>query len=270
MFFTKPRRRVLFIAVLAVGLFSLLRLPIALGSRLDSALGAPLSIVLRLPSLAAGKLRQEWSTLINWFGLGEENRRLSHDLAQLRLEHQQLLESYQALARRQDAPRFEGRPLAGLIPAGLLARDPSTWFNYITLDKGTRDNVPTGAGVIGDQGVVGKVAAAGPLSSRVVFLIDPSCRISVRDARSKVAATLVGSGRNTCTLLYLSGQDDVRPGDLMVTAREGTLFPPGIPVGEVMRVEKKDNGLNLDAEVRPSVKLSLVEDFYVIGKAENP
>lgn len=264
----KPRRRALFLAALGLGVSGLLFLPAAFGERAQSAFGAPLAVMLKVPSLTAGKVRREWATLVGWFGLGDENRRLKNELTLLKLDHQQLQERVALLQRGKPELRFGGRNLRQLIPASLLGRDPSTWFNYVTLDRGSADSVPNGAGVIGAEGVVGKVAAVGPLSCKVVFLIDPSCRIAVRDTRSRIAATLVGSGRNSCHLLYLSGQDDIRPGDLVETAAEGTIFAPGIPVGEVVRVEKRDNGLNLFAEVKPSVKLSLLEDFYILGSRE--
>jgi rod shape-determining protein MreC len=260
----KPRGRMLVLAAIGLTASLLLLLPERLSNKAQSAFGAPLAMALKAPATVSGQLRRSWSTLLDWFRLGEENRSLKEELVRLRVEEQQLRQSNASLGRNGRELHINRRYLFHLVPAGLLGRDPSTWFNYVTLDRGASDGVPEGAGVVAYEGVVGKVAAVGPLSCKVVFLVDPSCRISVRDARNHVAATLAGAGRDACRLLYLSGQDDVRPGDPIETAGEGSIFSSGIPVGVVTRVEKRDNGLNLFAEVRPAVRLSLLEDFFIL------
>src|SRR6266436_2254425 len=95
----KPRRRAIFLALLGLGVSGLLFLPTAFGDRAQSAFGAPLAVLLKVPSLTAGKIRREWATLVGWFGLGDENRRLKSELTLLKLEHQQLQERVAVLQR---------------------------------------------------------------------------------------------------------------------------------------------------------------------------
>jgi rod shape-determining protein MreC len=224
-----------------------------------------LATALALPARAAGVLRESWNSLGRLRTADQENQRLKKELALAVLERGQLEERL----RRQAASRGEawvaGRLYRPVVEAHLLARDPSTWFNSITLDKGSADGVRVGAGVITPEGVAGKVVSVTGSTSKMVFVLDPSCRLAVRVARSKVAATLAGSGRRSCVLQYLSGQDDVVLGDLIETASEGSIFPAGVPVGQVVRVEKRDAGLNLFAEVKPLLKPSQVQTLFVVG-----
>src|SRR3954467_2317931 len=103
---SKPRRRALFLAVVGLGVSILLFLPSAFGDRAQAAFGAPLAVLLKVPSLTAGKVRREWATLVGWWALGDENRRLKAELTLLKLEHQQLQEHVAVLQRGRPDLRF--------------------------------------------------------------------------------------------------------------------------------------------------------------------
>jgi rod shape-determining protein MreC len=256
-------RRWLILAGLLALLLGLLRLGAERKAAVESAAAPTLSAALAWPSKAAAALRESWQGLGRLRDADKEAQRLKAENTLLKLQLAEARERLGRLAPRQ-AGSFEWSPRPA-IPALILARDPSTWFNYITLDKGEDDGVRAGMGVVAPDGVVGKVVAATGTTSKMVFLMDPSCRIAVRAVRSRVGATLVGSGRRGCVLQYLAGGDDVKVGDLVETASEGSIFPPGVPVGQVSRVEKREAGLNLFAEVRPYVRPSMVQEVYVLG-----
>jgi rod shape-determining protein MreC len=262
----KRWRRWILLAVVCALAYLLLRLPERVRRSLENNLTPPLATALIAPSRSANFAREAILDVARGYWAEEENRKLRGQMVLLKLELAQAQEKLKAMEEK--APRLSASlgPLTRLvIPASLLARDPSAWFNYVTLDKGRNQGVAQEAGVISEAGVVGKVASVTATTCKVVFLIDPSCRIAVRDARSKVAATLTGSGRRSCQLLYLSGQDDIKVGDLIETGAEGVIFPKGVPAGEVVKVEKRDNGLTLYAEVKPFVRLALLESFYIMG-----
>jgi rod shape-determining protein MreC len=217
------------------------------------------------PATLTRGLRDSSSRLKSLWDAETRARQLEEELALLRLEYRQLEESYQRSLSRSHSLQIKSRYLTHLIPAMLLARDPGTWFQVILLDKGKDDGVAAGAGVMSPQGVVGKVVGAQATACKAVFLTDPSCRLSVRDARSRVLAILSGDGRKACRLEYVSGQDDVKVGDLIETAPGSLSFPSGIPAGTVTRVLKVDNGLKLAVEVQPSAELNRLDGLFIAG-----
>jgi rod shape-determining protein MreC len=221
-----------------------------------------------LPSFLTRSLREGASRFTRMWDAESRARHLEEELALLRLEYRQLEESYERALKRGHILEIHGRYLNKLIPASLLARDPSTWFHVIMLDKGSDDGVAIGAGVMNPQGVLGRVLSVQASTCKVLFLTDPSCRLSVRDARSRVLAVLTGDGRKACRLDYVGGQDDVRVGDLIETAPGGLSFPSGIPAGTVTRLQKIDNGLKLMVEVAPAAETSLLEGLFISGARE--
>jgi rod shape-determining protein MreC len=226
------------------------------------------SVLLEAPARFTRFLRESQQRLRGMMDAQERAEKLEEELALLRLEYRQLEESYERSLKRGNALDFGKRYVNNLIPANLLARDPGTWFKVILLDRGSSDGVKPGAGVVSPQGVVGRVLSAEASSSKVVFLTDSSCRLSVRLARSRVLAILAGDGRNACHLEYLSGQDDVKVDDQVETAPGSLGFPSGIPAGRVTRVEKVDNGLKLDVDVEPAADLNRLESLYVAGSRQ--
>ncbi len=267
--FLKRWRRWLGLALSGAVLLVLLKLPPGLRRGLADSLTPPLAMVLRAPARVASAGRSAWFRLLQLGRTEEENQQLRRQVMLLRLENGRLQESLRASGLK-DKAGMDGLSASDLIPARILARDPSSWFDYVTLNKGRDEGVRWGTGVLSEDGVVGKVASVTPVTCKVVLLVDPACRLAVRDQRSQVSSTLAGDGRRACQLLYLSGSDDVRPGDLIETAEEGTIFPQGVPVGRVARVEKKENGLVLAAEVKPFARLTQLESLYLIGRPPAP
>ncbi len=211
-------------------------------------------------------LRESASRMRGMADAEERARKLEEELGLLRLEYRQLEEQVERGRKRSHvSDSVGGRSLARLVPVSLLARDPSGWFKVILVDKGREDGVNAGAGVVSPQGVIGKVLSSQSRSSKVLFLTDNSCRISVRLARSRILAILAGDGGKGCRLEYLSGQDDVKVGDLAETAPGALGFPSGIAAVIVTRVQKVDNGLRLAVDAEPVADLNRLDSLYVAG-----
>ena len=67
-------------------------------------------------------------------------------------------------------------------------------------------------------------------------------------------------------LQYIDLQMDVEEGERVVTSGMGGVFPKGILVGTIFKVEKKNYGLFHDLYVEPAVNFSTLENVYVIKK----
>ena len=96
--------------------------------------------------------------------------------------------------------------------------------------------------------LVGKVQSVGETRSQVLLLGDPGLRVSVlagTNNESGVVISISTSPRenNMMDLEYLSAASRIHPGDKAMTSGVGGVFPGGIPVGQVVDVQPKDNGL---------------------------
>ena len=115
---------------------------------------------------------------------------------------------------------------------------------------------------------MGKVVEVRRYNSRILSLVDQRSQISVMLESSRTTGIMVGqSPKSTQThLQYIDLQMDVEEGERVVTSGMGGVFPKGILVGTIFKVEKKNYGLFHDLYVEPTVNFSTLENVYVIKK----
>lgn len=106
--------------------------------------------------------------------------------------------------------------------------------NLIVVNKGSRYGIRVGQAVVDGNGVVGQVLRVSANHADVVMITDPSHAIPVQVNRNGLRTIALGTGRaDRLELPYLSGNADIRPGDLLVTSGLGGAFPAGYPVARV-------------------------------------
>jgi rod shape-determining protein MreC len=120
-------------------------------------------------------------------------------------------------------------------------RDP---FNHkITLNKGSQHHIQLGQAVIDDKGIVGQITQLYPWSSEVTLLTDRDHSVPVQVIRNSLRSVVSGTGKNDqLELRYLSVNTDIQQGDQLVTSGIGGVYPPGIPVATVLRIERDPTG----------------------------
>jgi rod shape-determining protein MreC len=159
-------------------------------------------------------------------------------------------------------PPFGGR--FRLLAAQVVGRSPAPWFPLFQINQGSRAGVRQNMPVVVRSGLVGKVVEVSPFSAKVMALTDPDSLVAAVDARSRDAGIVAGSGSGRLFMRYVSIGADVAPGDSIVTASLSTVFPAGLPVGQVTRAERKGQELFYVIEVKPAVNFSRLEEVFVV------
>ncbi|HXN07332.1 MAG TPA: rod shape-determining protein MreC [Nitrospiria bacterium] len=227
----------------------------------------------------------------------------------LNLVHTQ--ERYAGLARDYDVLKGENlrlkemeaenerlRLLLGISPpvplnltaARVIMRDPTNWYQSLTIDKGSESGILPGMGVIAPDGVVGRVIRSGYKSAIVLLAIDRNSAVAVLIGRTRDEGILEGTSRGFARIKYISPDVKIEPGDQILTSGLTSTFPKGFAVGTVVRVARpedpgetgqgKEGEPNIRAsdpflrvEVKPAVNFSRVEEVMVItsgGMPANP
>jgi len=150
------------------------------------------------------------------------------------------------------------------IPAQVIGRDPSNWSNSLIIDKGSSAGIKTNMAVISTRGLVGRIVEAGRLSSKTLLITDPNLKVGVLIRRNRQGGILTGWPGGRCKIIYISLDSDVRPGDKVMTAGFGSVFPKGILIGEVEKVGKDQGRLYKYAILKPSQDLSKLEEVLCI------
>ena len=194
--------------------------------------------------------------------------------AALREENRLLRGRYELLLRRAEelkAVADESERLKGLlgftraapyktIPAQVIGRDPTNWSNSIIIDKGSTHGVRQNRAVVSTRGLVGRTLEVGRLSSKVLLITDPGSKAGVVIERNRQGGILLGRPDGRCKMIYISLDSDAAVGDKVMTAGLGSVFPKGIFVGEVVKVDKEPGRLYKYAIVEPAQDLSRLEE----------
>jgi rod shape-determining protein MreC len=121
------------------------------------------------------------------------------------------------------------------------AADPYT--RKVIVDKGMAQGVDLGSPVIDESGVLGQVTRVHPLISEVTLVTDSDQAIPVINTRTGARGIAYGDagrhGSGGLELRYMAANADVQPGDLLTTSGVDGVYPPGIPVAKVAKVERR-------------------------------
>ena len=200
------------------------------------------------------------------------------ELAAIREENAELHESnarllqWQSAAQRLESENKSLRGLTALVPeptatyvtARVVADTGGAFAQSILITAGQSSGVKKGQIVLSGEGLVGRVMQAGLYSARVLLITDINSRIPVLVGEAGNRAILAGDNGLRPRLLFLGNKTAAAPGDKVVTSGDAEAFPPGLPIGQVARV---DEGV-VDVEpfvIRDKIQHVRVADYGLTG-----
>lgn len=160
------------------------------------------------------------------------------------------------------------------IPALVLGRELRAWFNSVLIDKGAQDAINISAAVVSGSPdkptLVGRIVEVKDNTSKVLLLSDSLSAISVVVVRTGDMGLLEGRNKPWVDVNYLPHLSHVEPGDEVVTAGLGGVFPPGIPVGQISDVKDSPDGFFKEASVLPHANLGSLREVLILKRTEFP
>lgn len=166
-----------------------------------------------------------------------------------------------------------------MILCEVVARDEiSGWWQMITLNKGLIDGIEEGKAVITVDGVIGKTMQVARRTSDVLLVTDPNCRVACKFSRTGAFGIVRGGGLplkkvvslemlyspSPCRMDYISREDEIWGHDEVVTSGLGGVFPEGLLVGYVKKVDIDPSGLYQRADVEPAAELGKLRYVFVV------
>jgi rod shape-determining protein MreC len=157
------------------------------------------------------------------------------------------------------------QPQIGFRPAEIRQIDLNPFSHRVLINRGRRDGLQSGQGVIDAFGVVGQVDEVFVHSARVVLLTDPDHALPIAVERTGVRTIAYGSGLNTeLRLNDLPMNVDLEAGDRLITSGLGGAFPAGLPVAEVVDVSRTVGEAFARARLRPLGRLDRSRHLLVL------
>lgn len=199
----------------------------------------------------------------------QDNRALRAILASQTVDHARLFELEDQNERlKQMLGMKEALPF-DLRPGLVIARPGHLGGEYLAIDAGSEAGLAPDQGVISIEGLVGTVVDVAPGNAQIRTLLSPDSRASILVARTGVGGILISERMGWFTIGDIPIEADVARGDTIVTSGLGGIFPPGLKVGTVMKVEDDRRLLVHNVRVRPLVRFSRVREvFAVVGREE--
>ena len=247
-------------------------------------------LIFSLPPRAASRLKLAvGSWFLPLFGLVNTAEQLPADLADSALPRHELLQQINSLRRQngqlqaqiQQAAAIarENSQLRALLGwqrqtpwklklANVVLRDSANWWRTIQIDLGSRDGLRENLPVLTTDGLIGRVSSVGVTRSQVVLLGDPNCRVSARvENQAHDMGIISASGpldNSLVQLTYLTGGANLKSGENVVTSGQGGIYPPGIPIGQIVDSRPVEFSLYTEARVKLAANLGGLEQVWVL------
>ncbi len=136
------------------------------------------------------------------------------------------------------------------------AADPFT--RKVIIDKGSLAAVAPGSPVLDEVGILGQVTRVYPLVSEVTLATDRNQAIPVLNVRTGMRALAFGessAGAGTMELRFMDTNVDMVTGDLLTTSGVDGVYPPGLPVARVARIERRVDSAFARSQCDPLAKV---------------
>ncbi|MGD9642541.1 MAG: rod shape-determining protein MreC [Elusimicrobiales bacterium] len=201
----------------------------------------------------------------------QANRALKEKVRNLEVR----LEEAAAQVAENDRLAGEMRISRALPWAGSWARvvnkTPSDWYGSFFIDKGSADGISVNDTVLGMEdgraALAGRVFEVYPEFSKVLLLTNSAASAVCSIAPGGMEALVEGKGTWLLRMSYLPEESALAEGAELVTAQGGLLFPAGVPVGKVTKVNPRESFMNfITADVSPHVDVNTLKEVYIVKR----
>lgn len=158
-----------------------------------------------------------------------------------------------------------------LVNATVIARNPDTWRDVITINKGSNDGIQPQMSVMSDNGLVGKVLDVNPTSARIALLSNADntlVRVAamIQNEKEPIYGTITGYDEKTNMLVMsqIQATQDIKVGDKVVTSGLGGISPNSLYIGTVEEVAMDRFGLYKEVKIRPAADTNDVRYVTVV------
>ncbi|MEN2994204.1 MAG: rod shape-determining protein MreC [Thermodesulfovibrio sp.] len=195
--------------------------------------------------------------------LREENKHLKEQLYQILLQQKSYHELIEENKRLKELLNLKEKRKEVISIAKVIRVGSNKFLKTFWINKGHEQGVKVGMPVITLNGLAGKIIFTSANFSEVLSLTDPNFSVSVRVERTRVEGVVSGTGTNICVLKYIPLEEDIAVGDILITSGTDGIFPEGIKVGVVKKIERK-KGFFQHIEVIPYQSETKIEEVAIV------
>lgn len=207
-----------------------------------------------------------WHSYFYLRGVRQENRQLKNQIQELQLEQVRLQQDANQAHRLQALLGFKEQFIAKTLAAQVIGSSGSEQSRTIYIDKGSRDGIQQDMAVISADGVVGRVISVFKSTSQILLINDQTSGVGAILEQSRVLGVLQGKPSGGLVIEKIMADEEIKAGDKVVTSGGDLIFPKGLLIGTVSRIDKGSEFLQIS--IKPAARLDRLEEVLVILKKE--
>jgi rod shape-determining protein MreC len=207
-----------------------------------------------------------WHNYFYLRGVRQENRELRDQIEKLQIEQVRMKQDADQAHRLQSLLGFKEQFIAKTLAAQVIGSSGSEQSRTVTIDRGWDDAIRSDMAVISATGVVGKVISVFKSTAQVLLINDQQSGVGTILEQSRLQGVLKGKSSGELVIDKIMVDEEVKPGDRVLTSGGDQIFPKGLIIGNVDRIEKGPEFLQVT--VRPTAALNRLEEVLVILKKE--
>ena len=221
-------------------------------------------------SKASGATSNFFQQIWNFRSTAQENEQLKQRLSELEVQLNSARQAEAENERLQALLDLKQQIEIKSVPARVIARDPSVWFNTITINRGSTSGIAVNMPVVTGGGIVGRVITVSPFAAQVMLITDEKAGaggVVGQLGQSGALGSVRGRadlGVGIVEMRYVSGLEKVEVNDTVMTTGQDGIYPPGLKVGRVVDVK---NGTATQAHqilIQPGAQLDHLEEVAVL------
>ncbi len=212
--------------------------------------------------------RNLWHNYFYLRGVRAENRDLKQQIEQMRLAQVRMSEDAAQAQRLQQILGFKEQYISKTVAAQVIGSSGSDLSRSVYIDKGSNEGVAPDMAVITASGIVGKVLRVYASTSLVLMINDQTSGVGAMLEKSRLQGVLRGTPNGEVILERVMSDEQVTPGETVLSSGGDQIFPKGLPVGTVSKVSP-GREMFLNIQIKPAADLSRLEEVLVVtGKQE--
>ncbi len=228
------------------------------------------SFILRPGLWVSDKVTGFWDRYVFLMGLKQQNDELLDENSDLKREIMLLSSRSRSAERLEELLHFSPPEKWEFSGARVIAQrmGPAGMLDTVAVDKGSAFGVDADMPVVSLDGIVGRILNTGFVTSSVLLLTDSNSRIAVIGESNRSPGMLSGKGYGEMLeLRYVNLNAVIEPGELLLSSGLSGIYPKGLPVARVSKVQRSDISLFLTILAEPLVDVAGLEEVLLLKRA---
>lgn len=197
-----------------------------------------------------------------------ENDALKQRVQELEVEVQKKEELTKENERLKTLLELKTESKYKILPAQIIGRDPSLWFDSAIINRGSLDGVKLNMPIVNNGGLIGRVIAVSPITAQINLVTKDKSGLGGvigELATSNAIGVVSGNGKKELLEMgYVPGTIQVQVGEMVYTSGQDGIYPAGLKLGEVAEVRSGSATVPQQIYIKPSAKLYAMQEVAVV------